>query len=370
MGLTHELTLIAVVAAAVGLGVTALSARGSADRQPRIVTGVAATALFGVAAMFVLLAGPLEGFGMIHLVYLGMVVSLPLLALGLLAIPRLRPANRSGIAVLVLLLLLAPLGFYMTHVEPYWLRVDRFTVPIDPARAGDDPVRIAVMSDFQTFDIGPKERRAIGDLLAFRPDLILLPGDLFQGEEGAFAHELPELRAQLGRLRAPAGVWFVRGDADPGNRADRSLAGTGIHIVDDTVVDITVGDRHIRLGGNRLDYRTAASAAMHERLVTEPEDGAIRILLSHRPDPVLLLPPGSRVDLTVAGHTHGGQVVLPLLGPLMTLSHVSGDVARGGFHTVNGNRIVVAPGVGLERGQAPQLRLLSRPAVELLTLQG
>ena len=83
--------------------------------------------------------------------------------------------------------------------------------------------------------------------------------------------------------------------------------------------------------------------------------------MSHRPDTVLELPPDSRVDLTVAGHTHGGQIVLPGFGPLVTLSDVPRSVARGGLHTVDGNRIYVSPGVGLQRGQAPQVRLFSPP---------
>ncbi len=74
------------------------------------------------------------------------------------------------------------------------------------------------------------------------------------------------------------------------------------------------------------------------------------------------------MDLTVAGHTHGGQVVVPGLGPLLTLSDVPRDVARGGLHEVDGNPVYVSPGVGLERGRAPQVRLFNRPAVAVLTL--
>ena len=52
----------------------------------------------------------------------------------------------------------------------------------------------------------------------------------------------------------------------------------------------------------------------------------------------------------------------------MTLSDVPRDVAAGGLHTISGNRIYVSPGIGLERGQAPQLRFLVRPTVGVLDL--
>ena len=108
---------------------------------------------------------------------------------------------------------------------------------------------------------------------------------------------------------------------------------------------------------------------MRAELLGEPEDGAITVLLSHRPDTVLELPEASRVDLTVAGHTHGGQVVLPLVGPLVHNTAVPRDAARGGLHEVDGNALYIGPGVGLVRGLAPQVRFLSRPAVAILTLR-
>ncbi|MDQ3742401.1 MAG: phosphohydrolase, partial [Actinomycetota bacterium] len=95
----------------------------------------------------------------------------------------------------------------------------------------------------------------------------------------------------------------------------------------------------------------------------------VRIVLAHRPDVVLDLADDTRVDLVVAGHTHGGQVQLPLLGPPLTASEIPRDVAAGGLHDVDGHRIYVTRGVGVERGQAPKLRFGSVPEVSVLTLR-
>ncbi len=107
---------------------------------------------------------------------------------------------------------------------------------------------------------------------------------------------------------------------------------------------------------------------MIRRLAEAPGSTDIRILLTHAPDAALLLPRDSRVDLVVAGHTHGGQIQLPLVGPLVTFSRVPRDVAGGGLHVLDGTQVYVSRGVGCERGQAPQIRFLCPPEVSLLTL--
>jgi predicted MPP superfamily phosphohydrolase len=253
-------------------------------------------------------------------------------------------------------------------VAPFRLRVDHVRVAVDEARAGSDDVRIAVLADLQTARIGDHERAAIDAVLDADPDIILLPGDLFQGADPAFERELPALRDELRRLEAPGGVFYVRGDTEHTNRADRALEDSGIVILDGEVVEVQVGDRTVLIGGHRLDYTSNEADELRQDLLAAAGGDALTILLAHRPDTVLELPPGAPVDLTVAGHTHGGQVVLPFVGPLITMSSVPRHVARGGLHEVEGNRIYVSPGVGMERAQAPQLRFLSDPTVAILVL--
>jgi predicted MPP superfamily phosphohydrolase len=369
--LTLALTVVAVASAAVGVAVAARASRsGRVGARTVLLAGGAAAGpgVLAAVALVVRVAGfPL--FALVHLAYLGLTVTVPLLAVGLGVLAVGREAPRALGVVVVVGLLPAPLGFYATHVEPHRLRVDRPVVALDPARAGDDEVRIAVLADLQTNGVGDHERRAVDEILAAEPDVIVLPGDLFQGGDDELDGVVDEMRDLLGRLTAPDGVFFVRGDVDGGGHADRVLEGTGIEVLDDEVAEVEVGDRTLRIGGTALAYGSEAADAVRTDLRRTPADGAITVLVSHRPDTVLDLPESSRVDLTVAGHTHGGQVVLPLVGPLLTFSAVPGDVARGGLHEVDGNPIYVSPGVGLEREQAPQVRFLSRPAVGIVTLR-
>ncbi len=74
----------------------------------------------------------------------------------------------------------------------------------------------------------------------------------------------------------------------------------------------------------------------------------------------------ARVDLALAGHTHGGQIVLPFFGPPLTLTGLERPYAAGGLHDYHGIPLHVSRGVGMERGSAPQVRFLCPPEICLL----
>ena len=123
------------------------------------------------------------------------------------------------------------------------------------------------------------------------------------------------------------------------------------------------------IGGVSLNYRSPEARTLARRLETLPGRGDIRILVAHRPDVVYRLAPRTRVDVVAAGHTHGGQLQLPFVGPPMIASRVPRDVGAGGLHELGGRRIYVSRGVGVERGQAPKLRLGAPPEVAVITLR-
>ncbi len=304
-------------------------------------------------------------FVAMHVAYFGLVVAVPLIALGTLVLGRreLHPTLVIGAAVC---LLPVPFGIYASHIEPGWLRLDRIEVPVSPERSGSGTVRVGVLSDMQMANVGDHERRAVRELMAQEPDLILVPGDLFHMEPDRFAARLDDLRSLYSELHAPYGVYVVPGDVDGLPMLRQVIEGTDLELLLDTTTRVDVRDRQLLIGGLDLEFGSAEAAQIRDELLAEPADGAIAVQFSHRPDAVLELPPSSRVDLTVSGHTHGGQIVLPLFGPPLTLSEVPRDVARGGLHEVDGNQIYVSPGVGAERGGAPQIRFLDRPSVAVL----
>jgi predicted MPP superfamily phosphohydrolase len=338
----------------------------------RVGLAVAITSVVFGAKAVVLLEVGLNAFGLMNIIYVDLVVVVPWLGLALLIADRASPLLSwpvRGLAIASLGLVFV--GYYATFWEPFRLIEESAFVSIAPERAGTRPVRIAVLSDIQIRHVTSYEQSAIDRLMALHPDLILIPGDVFQGSPEAFEAERPALRALLARLEAPGGVFMVEGDVDhrPG-RIERLVEGTRIVPLINELRRVEIAGRTLMIGGIELAYMSDPARQVVTALEGGPGDSDIRILLAHRPDAIFNLGRSSRIDLTIAGHTHGGQVVVPGFGPLITLSDVPRRVAAGGLHTLNGNQIYVSRGVGCERGQAPRLRFFCPPEITLIEIGG
>jgi len=260
------------------------------------------------------------------------------------------------------------LGVYASFVEPFAVRLETTRIPVVPARTVIPPLRVGVLADIQTAHVTDYEHRAIDMLMAERPDIILLPGDLFHGADSTFKAELEGFRTLVAKLTAPGGVYFALGDADTGEELAAIGAGSSLRVLVNEVQRIELGGRAITVAGVELDSASPAALAFLRTLEDAPGDD-LRLLISHKPDVALHLRQPTRLDLVVAGHTHGGQVQLPFIGPPLTLSKVPRFVGGGGFHVLDGRPIYVSRGIGHEGGQAPRVRFLCTPEVSLLILE-
>ncbi len=343
----------------------------------RVLQMLVAAGLVFLAKLPILHRLGLGIFGLIHLIYLDTAILLPLAGTALLLCKA--PPNRGAgkrwttipiRAISVVAIAAAPVAAYARWIEPFRLQLETVRIPISTERSGRDPVRIGVLADIQTDRISDHEREAVAEMMKLSPDVIVLPGDLFQ----AFSREqataaLPAIRELLSGLSAPGGVYFVLGDVDESDFIRRAIRGTAVRLLENEIIQTQIGDRQLTIGGVELAFGRPAARRIIDRLQTEDGASDIRILLSHRPDAVLKLGSERRIDLVVAGHTHGGQVAIPLFGPPMTLTKVPRTAAAGGFHRINGEPIYISRGIGLERGQAPRIRFLCPPEISLLRLE-
>lgn len=229
-----------------------------------------------------------------------------------------RCADVSALRRCLPLLLLVWGGVFACGVhEAHGLRTTRLTLPLPLLPPAAGTVRVAFAADLH---IGPQTgpsvlRRAVDAIMARKPDLILLGGDMLDdGLQGT-----PADREELARLSAPLGVFAVPGNHDAFGGHERAVAflqSCGITVLMDEIrragplLLLGIDDPEVRAqrGGRDED----ATALLDDL----PQDAPV-ILLAHRPE---LLPNSvGRFALQLSGHTHGGQI--PLLKPLLERAH-------------------------------------------------
>jgi len=274
--------------------------------------------------------------------------------------------RRRGAALVVAAIALLAVYWEAYHHGPRDLRVRNVELSLGHGHVGRE-LRVLHLSDIQTDAVGEHERRAVREGLSTRPDLIVLTGDYLQRGLAPLAPSATtQMRELLARLRAPHGVYAVPGDTDRGCALFRGLH---IRCLEDETERIRVaGGRSIALTGlTARSSRTGRPEDLAPILAGAPASD-YHLVMGHSPDFVRALARWGRVDLALAGHTHGGQVTLPLVGPLVTLSRLPRRYA-GGLHDYEGIPLHVSRGVGLERGSAPPIRFLCPPEVTLLRIR-
>jgi predicted MPP superfamily phosphohydrolase len=257
----------------------------------------------------------------------------------------------------------AGLAAYAGWVEPRRLVVRELELALPRWPASLAGLRAGVMSDLHAGVPHVKLdaiRRAVDELNAREPDVQLLLGDYLDASQPWRRRIAPERVAEeLARLRSPRGTVAVIGNHDWRNSADRmwrALEAVGITVLEDRAVD--VGGFWVAGLADLRHRRPDIGKALREI----PEDAPV-LMLSHDPD----LFPGApeRVSLTLSGHTHGGQVAIPLLRRPTLPSYYGERYARG--HIVeHGRHLLVTSGVGTS---GLPIRFLAPPEVYVLTLR-
>lgn len=340
-----------------------------ADLGTGVVVGLLAAVVAGVVLV---LAAGLDTHGMLHFAYLLVVVGVPSACL-LIAVPNLLDAEFGtpirAVALLVVGSMLALTGAWSSFVDPTRLRVDRHGLG---ATGVTRPIVVGVVADLHLRAVGDYERNAVDAVLEADPDIVVLPGDLYHLGDDELAGRLPEYVGLLRRLTERVDtVVLTAGHTDSGEVLGDLAESAGAVYLADQILDTVVGGQPVSIVGLVHPFDgdvDAIDPSLTTRLRNEYDGEDLVLMVSHRPDPVLSLPDGSAVDLLISGHTHGGQVSLPGIGPLVSRSGLPRLVVAGGLHLVNGHAVYVSTGVGVERGQAPPIRFRTRPSVGVLTI--
>jgi predicted MPP superfamily phosphohydrolase len=247
-------------------------------------------------------------------------------------------------------------------IEPARLKLRRIDVPLERWPEALDGLTVAVVSDLHTGAPHVDVSRIVAKVNGAQPDLIALVGDYADPSVPFGEPVAPEEVAQaLGELRAPLGTFAVLGNHDwhhYGERVPRALRETGIEVLENDAVALEWCGAVLWIAG---------LADMRERnpdptvaLAMVPESQAL-IVLTHDPDMFPQL--RDRAAVTLAGHTHGGQVGLPLLrraAAPTTHGYIGGEVRE------HGGYMYVSRGIGTT---GFPIRLAAPPEIALLKLR-
>lgn len=287
-----------------------------------------------------------------------------------------RPARRGSpwtkrirVALTAVLLFMASVVFYAFYVEPNRLVVRHETIQIDQWPRELNDFRVAVLSDIHAggpFIDERKLRRIVERTNALQPEMIVILGDFISGDGRRHPLKMtPEQFAPfLKELRAPLGVYSVLGNHDwwyNGRQVREALEQNGIKVLDDEVLKVDARGTSFWLVGF-ADLWTRPQR-IGQTMAQVPENTTV-IALTHNPDIFPNVP--SRVQLLLAGHTHGAQVHLPLIGYAVEPSNRYGERYARGHVYENGHHLFITTGIGTS---IVPVRVGVPPEVVLLTVK-
>jgi predicted MPP superfamily phosphohydrolase len=268
---------------------------------------------------------------------------------------------------------------YASLVERNMFTLRRYDVPVLATDA--EPLRILHLSDLHMTPGQRRKQEWVASLAATDPDLVVVTGDNLAHPEavpGAVRALQPLLDFPgafvFGSNDYRGPVWknpfsyllpereYVQGVDLPFEDLREVLVGAGWADLNNARTSVKTGGRMIEMVGvddphiGRDDYQSVAGPV--------PAEADLSIALTHSPEPRVLDEMATDgFDLLLAGHTHGGQVALPGLGPLL-LPPLGQRYVRG-WHATPAGPLYVSRGLG---AVPPFIRLNAPPEVTLLTL--
>jgi hypothetical protein len=234
-------------------------------------------------------------------------------------------------------------------------------------------VRVLHLSDLHVERVTAREEALLDHVAALAPDVVLITGDYLNLSYVHDARAQEEVRRFMARLCACAGcpVYTVTGSppVDSPDVVPRIFEGLPMRWLQNQAAVLDCDGQRIRLLGVHCNHELSIDGAALRALAAEERAGEpFTVLLYHSPD---LMPEAASlgVDLYLCGHTHGGQVRLPVFGALVTSSEFWKRYEMGRYQE-GATTLYVSRGLGMEGMGAPRIRFLAPPEITLWTLSG
>jgi hypothetical protein len=263
----------------------------------------------------------------------------------------------------------AALGWnYIDKIEPNWVEVTKVSLKLSRLPKVFSGFRLVQISDIHAgYWMTPERFTSIVELVKDQsPDLVAVTGDsiLAYGRMPGDKPVLDEFGKVFKKIAGDYETIAVLGNHDYWYDADKvkfALERAGARVLKNSVHSLERGGERFHLAGvddvyeNQDDLGAVLSAL--------PQDGGA-ILLAHEPDFADFSAATGRFDLQISGHSHGGQVALPIIGPLV-LPHL-GQKYPSGLYKVGDMFQYTNRGIGMT---SPTIRFNCRPEITVFTLE-
>jgi predicted MPP superfamily phosphohydrolase len=251
---------------------------------------------------------------------------------------------------------------YATKIEPGWLEISSLSLILPRLNPAFDNYRIIHISDIhmETWMTRQRLKEVVKIVNLLRADLVVITGDFVTN---LFHRTSSDLIDNLSHLRASDGVFAVMGNHDYWTNVKsirQVLTSSGISELENQVHTLKRGEAMLHIAG--VDDYWENKARIRKVLDQLPAEGAA-ILLAHEPDFAIISAESGRFDLQLSGHTHGGQVNLPWIGPLVLPMY--GRKFPAGLYQVGNLQLYTNRGLGTAK---PKIRFNCRPEIALITL--
>ncbi len=243
----------------------------------------------------------------------------------------------NKIVSIIILIFFLCIG-YAFFIEPNKINITRYIIEDDELKG----LKIVFPCDFHIRPYQYNKLKKIIELVnKENPDIILSVGDFVSGHTEKSTLPIKITINELGNTKSKYGFFTVLGNHDGWygkEKIIKELEKNNIKVLENSNIRLAVKGKDIYIAG--VEDIFTGNPNLFEAL---QDTKTPVILLTHSPDIFPKL--SKKVNLTLAGHTHGGQVKLPILGPIYTSSKYRKKYASG-FIEENGQKMIVSKGLG------------------------
>ena len=275
---------------------------------------------------------------------------------------------KLAITLSIVIVIILFCNFQNKHLE-----TTHYTYAAEQLGADLEGYRIVQISDLHNAKFGKNNQKLVGRIRECEPDMIVLTGDLVDSNHTnvdravQFVDEIVKI-CPVYYVTGNHEYWLEKSEYD---ELMDGLIGAGVVILDDQVVEISMGDAKFRLVG--LDDKSLADGTLGTLLnnaqnvaYEDSEKKEFTVVLAHEPQ-YLARYASSGVDLVLSGHAHGGQFRLPFVGGIVAPDQGFFPEYTAGEYYMDGTEMIVSRGLG---NSVIPVRLFNFPEIVCVELVG